>query len=65
MTELADDDVESAGLEWQLFDITFTPVDLDFSDTALVIEAEAEKLSQMLSRLLLRPRHGRDEAVFG
>ncbi len=29
------------------------------------MEAEAEKLSQMLSRLVLRPRHGRDEAVFG
>ena len=40
-------------------------VDLDFSDTELVIEAEAEKLSQLLSRLVLRPRHGRDEAVFG
>lgn len=39
--------------------------DLDFSDSELVKEAEAEKLSQMLSRLLLRPRHGRDEAVFG
>jgi hypothetical protein len=39
--------------------------DLDFSDIELVMEAEAEKLSQMLSRLLLRPRHGRDEAVFG
>lgn len=40
-------------------------VDLDFDDTELVIEAEAEKLSQLLSRLLLRPRHGHDEAVFG
>lgn len=39
--------------------------DVDFSDPELVKEAEAEKLSQMLSRLLLRPRHGRDEAVFG
>ncbi|GAA4353293.1 hypothetical protein [Microbacterium rhizosphaerae] len=39
--------------------------DLDFSDSGLVMEAEAEKLSQMLSRLVLRPRHGRDEAVFG
>jgi hypothetical protein len=39
--------------------------DLDFSDAGLVMEAEAEKLSQMLSRLVLRPRHGRDEAVFG
>ena len=40
-------------------------VDLDFSDAGLVMEAEAEKLSQMLSRLVLRPRQGRDEAVFG
>jgi hypothetical protein len=40
-------------------------VDLDFSDTELVMEAEAEKLSQLLSRLVLRPRHRRDEAVFG
>jgi len=40
-------------------------VDLDFSDTELVVEAEAEKLSQLLSRLLLQPRHGHDEAVFG
>ena len=40
-------------------------LDLDFEDTELVIEAEAEKLSQLLSRLLLRPRHGQDEAVFG
>ncbi len=39
--------------------------DLDFGDTELVMEAEAEKLSQMLSRLVLRPRHGRDEVVFG
>ncbi|GAA1996396.1 hypothetical protein [Microbacterium pumilum] len=39
--------------------------DLDFNETGLVMEAEAEKLSQMLSRLVLRPRHGRDEAVFG
>ncbi|MET0829267.1 MAG: hypothetical protein ABWY26_07100, partial [Microbacterium sp.] len=39
--------------------------DLDFSDSELVMEAEAEKLSQMLSRLVLRPRQGRDEAVFG
>lgn len=39
--------------------------DLDFSDTELVMEAEAEKLSQMLSRLVLRPRHYRDEVVFG
>ncbi|MFH8251515.1 hypothetical protein ACH3VR_14175 [Microbacterium sp. B2969] len=39
--------------------------DLDFNDPELVKEAEAEKLSQMLSRLVLRPRHGRDEAVFG
>lgn len=39
--------------------------DLDFTDTELVMEAEAEKLSQLLSRLLLRPRHGQDEAVFG
>jgi hypothetical protein len=30
-----------------------------------VIEAEAEKLSQLLSRLVLRPRNRRDEAVFG
>lgn len=40
-------------------------LDLDFADTELVIEAEAEKLSQLLSRMLLRPRHGHDEAVFG
>jgi len=40
-------------------------VDLDFSDTELVVEAEAEKLSQLLSQLVLRPRHRRDEAVFG
>lgn len=40
-------------------------VDLDFTDTELVIEAEAEKLSQLLSRLVLRPRNRRDEAVFG
>ncbi|GAA1969138.1 hypothetical protein [Microbacterium deminutum] len=40
-------------------------VDLDFGDKDLVMEAEAEKLSQLLSRLVLRPRHGRDEAVFG
>lgn len=40
-------------------------LDLDFADTELVIEAEAEKLSQLLSRLLLKPRHGHDEAVFG
>jgi hypothetical protein len=40
-------------------------VDLDFSDSELVMEAEAEKLSQLLSRLVLRPRHRRDEAVFG
>ncbi|MBN9190571.1 hypothetical protein [Microbacterium sp.] len=40
-------------------------VDLDFSDSRLVMEAEAEKLSQLLSRLVLRPRHIRDEAVFG
>lgn len=40
-------------------------VDLDFSDQALVMEAEAEKLAQLLSRVALRPRHGRDEAVFG
>lgn len=39
--------------------------DLDFADVELVMEAEAEKLSQLLSRLVLRPRHGRDEAVFG
>ena len=30
-------------------------VDLDFSDTELVIEAEAEKLSQLLSRLAAPP----------
>jgi hypothetical protein len=40
-------------------------VDLDFNDRELVIEAEAEKLSQLLSRLVLRPRNRRDEAVFG
>ena len=40
-------------------------LDLDFADTELVVEAEAEKLSQLLSRLLLRPRHGHDEAGFG
>lgn len=40
-------------------------LDLDFTDTELVIEAEAEKLSQLLSRLLLQPRHRHDEAVFG
>lgn len=40
-------------------------LELDFADTELVGEAEAEKLSQLLSRLLLRPRHGPDEAVFG
>ena len=40
-------------------------VDLDFSDAELVMEAEAEKLSQLLSRLVLRPRNRRDEAVFG
>jgi hypothetical protein len=40
-------------------------VDLDFSDPDLVMEAEAEKLSQLLSRLVLRPRNRRDEAVFG
>lgn len=40
-------------------------LDLDFADAELVSEAEAEKLSQLLSRLLLRPRHGPDEAVFG
>lgn len=40
-------------------------LDLDFADTELVIEAEAEKLSQLFSRLLLQPRHGHDEAVFG
>ena len=40
-------------------------LELDFADTQLVSEAEAEKLSQLLSRLLLRPRHGPDEAVFG
>lgn len=40
-------------------------LDLDFADTELVLEAEAEKLSQLLSRLLLQPRHGHDEAVFG
>ncbi|SDH21661.1 hypothetical protein [Microbacterium pygmaeum] len=40
-------------------------IDLDFDDAELVVEAEAEKLSQLLSRLLLRPRHGDDEAVFG
>lgn len=38
---------------------------LDFNDVQLVMEAEAEKLSQMLSRLVLRPKHGRDESVFG
>ena len=40
-------------------------VDLDLGDTELVIEAEAEKLSQMLSHLVLLPRNRRDEAVFG
>jgi hypothetical protein len=40
-------------------------VDLDFRDPELVMEAEAEKLSQLLSRRVLRPRHERDEAVFG
>lgn len=40
-------------------------LDLDFADTELVMEAEAEKLSQLLSRLLLQPRHRHDEAVFG
>lgn len=40
-------------------------LELDFADTELVREAEAEKLSQLFSQLLLRPRHGPDEAVFG
>jgi hypothetical protein len=30
-----------------------------------VMEAEAELLSQLLSKVVLRPRHRRDEAVFG
>ena len=38
---------------------------VDYSDISAVMEAEAERLSQLLSRVLLRPRHGRDEAVFG
>lgn len=38
---------------------------VDYTDRAAVMEAEAERLSQLLSRLVLRPRHGRDEAVFG
>lgn len=38
---------------------------VDYSDAGAVMEAEAERLSQLLSRVVLRPRHGRDEAVFG
>ncbi len=39
--------------------------ELDYSDVGAVMEAEAERLSQLLSRVVLRPRHRRDEAVFG
>jgi len=38
---------------------------LDYSDRAAVMEAEAERLPQLLSKVVLRPRHERDEAVFG
>jgi len=38
---------------------------VDYADMPAVMEAEAERLSQLLSKLVLRPRHGRDEAVFG
>lgn len=39
--------------------------EIDYTDSAAVMEAEAERLSQLLSRVVLRPRHGQDEAVFG
>lgn len=38
---------------------------LDYADRTAVMEAEAERLSQLLSRLVLQPRRSRDEAVFG
>lgn len=38
---------------------------VDYADIPAVMEAEAETLSQLLSKVVLRPRHGRDEAVFG
>lgn len=37
---------------------------IDFFDVDTVMEAEAEKLSQLLSRVVLEPRDSRDEAVF-
>lgn len=39
--------------------------ELDFTNHAAVMEAEAERLSQLLSRVVLRPRRRRDEMVFG
>jgi hypothetical protein len=38
---------------------------VDYGDREAVMEAEAERLSQLLSKLVLRPRYVRDEAVFG
>lgn len=38
--------------------------DTDFSDIPAVMEAEAEKLSQLLSKAVLESPHSRDEAVF-
>jgi hypothetical protein len=39
--------------------------ELEYSNHEAVIEAEAERLSYLLSEVVLRPRHARDEAVFG
>lgn len=39
--------------------------ELDYTDVPAVMEAEAELLSQLLSKVVLNPRHHRDEAVFG
>lgn len=39
--------------------------EVDFDCPSTVIEAEAEKLAQLLSRVALTPATGRDEAVFG
>ena len=38
---------------------------IDFSDPESVREAEAEKLSQAIARVMLGPKHAADEAVLG
>lgn len=38
---------------------------VDYGSVDAVVEAEAEKLAQLLSAIVLLPNQGRDEAVFG